>query len=584
MAISLIQKERYSQSYKLTPLMMAGNLLTSPVLVALMWDIIPHQALLIWLVVIFIACFLTIILFFRLKPLFKDISTIPDIAMYYQIPLVFGIIWGAAGYLFFTPESIAHTAFLVVFLFGMASGAVNALSSLWLAYAALAVPMLLPLAFQLFNHGHLHSIYLGLTVLTFLFMMLGLSRWTYHMISDSLKIRYENIVLLKDLEKKREQALKASQDKSRFLAAANHDLRQPVHAISLLTSALSAEVSTQRGKKILSRVNNSNEVILDLLNSLLEISRLDADIIKPDIKPINLKHFVSNLVNEFQPFAEEGGLELRSHACQVWVKSDPVLLATIMRNLIQNAIRYTSLGKIVITCRKRNHKIHLQVWDTGKGIAEEHQELIFAEFQQLYNPERDQNKGLGLGLAICRRITALLKISLQLKSTLGKGSVFTLELVEMSAEEIQQSHNAQSVEANSAPAIDTADNISNAVFLIIDDNEDILDAMTSLLEGWGSKVLCADSVESAEETARSSSEKVDAIIADYRLRENTTGVDAINAFHKLVDYHAVAVLITGDTAPDRMREVSSHGLPVLNKPVKSTHLKSALGRLLRMAS
>ncbi|MEE9326505.1 MAG: hybrid sensor histidine kinase/response regulator [Cocleimonas sp.] len=579
--ISLIQKERYLQSYRLTPLMMAANLITSPALVAVMWDVISHQTLLIWLAVIYISCFLTLVLFFKLRPLFKDLSTIPDIGMYTQLPFAFGIIWGAAGYLFFTPDSTTHIAFLVIFLFGMASGAINALSSLWSAYAALAIPMLLPLTYQLFNSSEAQSNYLGLIVVTFLMSMLGISLWTYYVISNSLSIRYENIGLLKDLEKEKELALKASKDKSKFLAAANHDLRQPIHAISLLSSALTQEVSTDKGKEILTRINSANEVLLELLNSLLEISRLDAKIITPDIKPIDIQQFIKDMVLEFQPFAQENGIELRSHTYQFWVKSDPVLLATIVRNLIQNAIRYTHQGKVLISCRQRKHKIHLQVWDTGKGIAEKDQEKIYAEFQQLHNPERDQNKGLGLGLAICKRTCKLLGIPLRLKSQLGKGSVFTLELEELTQQEaVKELHDLNEIN----PPINIADNINNAVFLIIDDNTDILHAMTTLLEGWGSKVICAEDIESVKEIAKNHHGKVDAIIADYRLRKNTTGVQAIDAFHQQVDYHAVAILITGDTAPERMREVSSHGLPVLNKPVNSAHLKSALGRLLRMRS
>ncbi len=580
-SISLIQKERYLQSYRLTPLMMASNLITSPVLVAMMWDVISHQTLLIWLAVIYVSCLLTLVLFFKLKPLFKDLSTIPDIGMYTQLPLAYGIIWGAAGYLFFTPESTTHIAFLVIFLFGMASGGINALSSLWSAYAALAIPMLLPLAYQLFKSTAVQSNYLGLIVLTFLFVMLGISFWTYHVISNSLSIRYENIGLLKDLEKKKEQALKASKDKSKFFAAANHDLRQPVHAISLLSSALSQEVSTDRGKQILSRINSANGVLLELLNSLLEISRLDAKIIKPDIKPIDLQQFINDMVLEFQPFAQQNEIELRTRICPFWVNSDPALLATVIRNLLQNAIRYTNKGKVLISCRKRKNKMLLQVWDTGKGIAEKDQEIIYAEFQQLHNPERDQNKGLGLGLAICKRTCHLLRIPLQLKSQLGKGSVFTLELKMATEQETKQ---RQLELQEKSPLINDADNISNAIFLVIDDNTDILQAMTTVLEGWGSKVICAADIQATQEIAKTYDGKIDAIIADYRLRENTTGVQAIDAFHRQVDYQAVAILITGDTAPERMREVSSHGLPVLNKPVNSVHLKSALGRLLRMAS
>ncbi len=576
----LIQLERYAISYKLTPLMMLANFLTAPVLVALMWDAVPHNVLNAWLAVVIIACVLTMIFYFYLKPFFKELSTVPDKLFYYQLPLFFGFIWGAAGFFFFTPDSIPHMLFLIIFLFGMTSGAVTALSSLWFAYIALVVPTLLPFTARLFLEGQTNSTLLGITNFIFLLIMIALSKLTYDSIGSSLKIRYENINLLKDLERQKNKAIEASKDKSRFLSAASHDLRQPVHSLSLLTSAIEPEISTDKGQKILSQIGVANDVMLNLLNSLLDISKLDADIIEAKLDTVDTQKIIHNVMGEFQLLAEENGLELRSHAPQYFVKSDPVLLEDILRNLLQNAIRYTPKGKILVACRKRQDKVLIQVWDTGNGIAPEHQELIFAEFQQLQNPERDQNKGLGLGLAICRRLVGLIGGSLSLKSRLGYGSVFSLELPAITDPIEIKKH---TITINKLVSKKTKQfGFNQATILVIDDNKIVLNAMKNILESWDcKKIILANSIESTVKIAENHQGKIDAIIADYRLRENTTGVDAMNAFYKHVDYKPARVLITGDTSPERMQEITAHGIPVLHKPVKSAHLKTALGSMLR---
>jgi signal transduction histidine kinase/CheY-like chemotaxis protein len=462
----------------------------------------------------------------------------------------------------------------------MSSGAVNALSAIWLSYAALAIPILIPFTFRLFQHGYAHDTFLGLLVLTFLGVMLLISYMSQKSISQTLKIRYENTNLLEKLRIQTNQAQTANQDKSRFLAAASHDLRQPVHSLSLLSSAISPEIHTDRGKKILSQIGNANDTMLSLLNSLLDMSKLDAGIVKADIQPFNLQTIINSLVDEFMPIANQNGLQLRSRTCPFMVESDPVLLQNIMRNLLQNAIRYTKSGKVLIACRKRKDTINIQVWDTGKGIAKADQEIIFAEYQQLHNPERDQNKGLGLGLSICRRLAKLLNIQIKLRSVVSKGSVFCLEIPLL----------PKSISFASQPLAPTTSSntallnpLEGAIILVIDDNESVLEAMSSLLKNWGCQIITADSVETSIKVAKTHKSRIDAIIADYRLRNNTTGIEAIDAFSQTAKVEIPSIIITGDTAPERMQEITSHGLPVLHKPVKEAHLKSVMGRLLRMS-
>ncbi len=556
--------------------MMLANILASPILVALMWDVVPHNNLLLWLSIVYIASTLVFILYLYLRPSFKNVDTIPAQPIYILLPLLFGVIWGAAGFFFFTTGTVTHTAYLIIFLFGMASGAVNVLSPLWTSYISLAVPVLLPFIVRLFLQGYTHNLLIGATLLSFLIVMLIISKMTETSIVDSLKMRYENRNLLISLKEQSSKAEKANTEKSRFLAAASHDLRQPVHSLTLLANAIEPEIKTKRGKEILTQINNANETMLNLLHSLLDISKLDAGIIKPERSNISLSHFVNSLVDEFQPHAQESQLELRSYCSEsLFTYSDPVLLKTITRNLLQNAFRYTKSGKILLNCRKRNSKILLQVWDTGRGIEDHQQEIIFAEYQQLNNPERDQNKGLGLGLSICRRLSKLLDIKLTLNSQIKKGSVFTLELPSV----IQT--NKKTTSDNSYQKATFYKPLDGSTILVIDDNKSVLDAMSSLLESWNCIVLTANSVEEVIRMTKNNKKRINAIIADYRLTNNTTGVEAIDAFNERVSYSTPSILITGDTAPERMREATSHGLPVLHKPIKEPHLKAVISRLLR---
>lgn len=587
----LIRKERYRLLHELTPIMMLANILASPLLVLLMRNVIPHGTLFIWYAVLNVACLGTLFIYYYLRPYFKNFDTIPTSkVLYYSLPFIFGVIWGSTSYFFYTPDSLVHTAYLVIFLFGFASGSISALSAVWGSYAALAIPILLPFAIQQILHGDEENLYLGMVFLVFQAVLILISKVTNSFISKSIKTRYENIGLLDDLKKQTEEANKANRDKSRFLAAASHDLRQPIHSLSLLKTAIEPEVQTKRGKKILSHISAANDAMLNLLNSLLDISKLDAEVIEPHIQPVYLDDLVENLFSEFQPIAEENSLVLKRRHCPFYVATDPVLLATIIRNLLQNAIRYTPNGKVLLACRKRQGKIILQVWDTGNGIAKEDQELIFAEFQQLQNPERDQNKGLGLGLAICKRLSVMLGIPLKLSSVLGKGSVFSLEFEPLSEKAVKDFLDKKAQKANSTTM--TRTNFKGCVVLVIDDNQSVLDAMKSLLDSWGCTVLTADGVEQTEAIAKSRSKsyaknqanKVDAIIADYRLRNNTVGTDAIRVFNSISEQPAAAMLITGETSPERMKEVSSHGLPVLHKPIKAPQLKIVLARLLRLSS
>lgn len=257
--------------------------------------------------------------------------------------------------------------------------------------------------------------------------LLGFGHVTYAPDGTPLKIVGLNIEIT-HLKRAEEEARAASRAKSAFLAAASHDLRQPVQAILLLTSVLSARLSGHPAEPLVANIEASLGALQQLLSALLDISRLDAGVVIPHIRPIPLYDILDRLHGEYGLPAAERGLVLRTVPSQAWIRTDPLLLERILRNLIENALRYTEHGKILIGCRHRGGAVRLYVMDTGIGIAREHQEAVFQEFFQVGNPERDREKGLGLGLSIVKGLCALLGHRLTLESNPGRGTSFVIEL------------------------------------------------------------------------------------------------------------------------------------------------------------
>jgi CheY-like chemotaxis protein/anti-sigma regulatory factor (Ser/Thr protein kinase) len=278
----------------------------------------------------------------------------------------------------------------------------------------------------------------------------------------------------------------------------------------------------------------------------------------------------NKIESELAAQADEKGIVYRTRETRVAVRSDPSLVELILRNLVSNAIRYTERGGLLVACRQHGKQAVLEVWDTGIGIAPEQQKEVFKEFHQLGNPERDRHKGLGLGLAIAQGLANALKHELSLSSTPHRGSVFRLSLP---------------VSTAPLPIEPTLTNkrkmqLLNARVLVIDDDEAVLAGMYHLLNDWGCICDMAETIEEAISLA--GAHTPDVIVSDYRLRDLRTGVDAIEAIRNLLEKSLPALLITGDTAPDRLREAQASGIPLLHKPVLPSHLYRSLVAVLEV--
>ena len=288
-------------------------------------------------------------------------------------------------------------------------------------------------------------------------------------------------------EQAREAAEEANVAKSRFLAAAGHDLRQPLHALGFFVDALQEQSLPPDGRVVVNNIRRSVDAMEDLFNSLLDVSRLDAGIVRPRIATIALAPLMERVRLEYDPVAPQKDLSLIVARNSLFVRSDPVLLERIMRNLVANAVRYTDRGRVILGARRDAHSVRIEVWDSGRGIPKDKHREIFQEFRQLDNPQRDRRKGLGLGLAIVERLVKLLDHPLELRSQLGKGSVFAVTVPRGRREEFVPG------EADGQIVVDR--DVANSLILVVDDEPDVRDSMLALLGRWRCEVVVAESCE-----------------------------------------------------------------------------------------
>jgi two-component system, sensor histidine kinase len=379
-----------------------------------------------------------------------------------------------------------------------------------------------------------------------------------------------------DLQEQKEVAERASLAKSQFLAAASHDLRQPVHALGLFVSALRAVPGLPTAAlRILDRMELSTAAMSDLFSAILDISRLDAGVVDVRRQAFALQPLLDRICQDFAEEAADKSIVLHQQATGAVVFSDPHLVERILRNLVSNAIRHSDQGRVVVGCRKRGKAVRLEVWDTGAGITPENQQRIFQEYVQLHNPERDRTRGLGLGLAIVRRLSELLDCELSLRSHVGRGSCFSICLP--LAAEVSPVSSLAATEVSHVIA-------EGALILVIDDEVAVREAMDALLTGWGYSVLTAASGDEALTEIDQGKVCPRIIICDYRLRGEENGITVIRRLQAECKQPVPAVLISGDTAEDRLIEARASGLELLHKPVHNSKLRAVIVNSMRVSN
>ena len=375
-----------------------------------------------------------------------------------------------------------------------------------------------------------------------------------------------------ELREKKEEAESATLAKSRFLAAASHDLRQPTHALGLFVTRLGQLTHDAQAIDLVANMDLAVQAMRELLDALLDISRLDAGAVPVHLQAFALNDVFDQLKVELALMAAEKGLSLRVRPCNVWVMSDPVQIHRILLNLLSNALRYTHAGSVLLACRGKGEdgSAWIEVWDTGIGIAEEHQEAIFKEFYQVGNPERERSKGLGLGLNIVQRTARLLGHPLQLCSRSGQGSRFRIELPLTAPGAMPDRRGPGRRES--------LDELVGLVVLVVEDDDLARAALVNLLTSWGATVAEAPSLAVALEQLQRGLQPA-LIISDYRLPGQENGIQAVLRLRLAAEREIPACLISGDTDPDLMQAAKVAGLTLMHKPVRPAKLRSLIGHL-----
>ena len=365
-------------------------------------------------------------------------------------------------------------------------------------------------------------------------------------------------------------AEQASQAKMRFLASASHDLRQPIHSLGLNVYAMRSWIKYPEVAKILGEIESAVGAMERMFNSLLDLSRLSSGTVKPELVVMAVGELQQELDSLFGAATRSKGLDLRIHPCRRYIRSDPVLLRKILHNLVANAVRYCERGGILIGCRQRGSGLRIEIWDTGPGIRKEELASIFVEFVRLGRQGSKDDRGLGIGLAIAREAAQVLGHELAAQSRPGRGSCFSVTLPL-----------AKELPAQAARAPLTKDRVEGAFVVVIDDDQEVLDAMRRLLESWGCHAVLALSGAAACELLGHHQRIPDLLLCDYELASGETADDAVRRIHDEIWPDIPVLIVTATGLAGDLAEATAGGYRVLRKPLAPSILRTAMNEALR---
>ncbi len=480
-----------------------------------------------------------------------------------------GLHWGVSAWIYLDPQDPELFVFLSAVYLGIVASTIPSMAArpfIWLAYS-LSIFLFAFTKFAFLQEWNMLALILVGQFINTL-VSFNLSRQIKHSITQDLR----NEELLEEVNQAKEKAENANLTKSKFMASATHDLRQPLHVQSVLLEVLNLHLKNDDLKKIVGKIAKSNLALTNLFNSLLEISQLDAGTLKTNLSHQNLNKLCQNLFEEYQILAHLKGLEFNLEQEECTVISDPILLNRILSNLLSNALKFTQTGSISITIKNKSDKIEISIYDTGIGIDSSEHENVFNEYVQIGNQERDRSQGIGLGLALVSRLCQLLHHEIKLTSQLSKGCEFKLILAK------GEQSNIVTVDMNINQS-----QIKNTQILLIDDEKDIIEAMTLMLTNWGAKVKGMLSIDEALTDIKDNNYAPELIISDYRLKNNDNGLDGLTLIQKKLGRTIPSLIITGDTDPELLEKIKKENLYILHKPVKIPSLKKAINILLKQS-
>jgi signal transduction histidine kinase/ActR/RegA family two-component response regulator len=486
--------------------------------------------------------------------------------------VVYGVSWGALAWVTSDKTELSINILMLAVLAIVLSQAVAVLSPVISIFIAFMLAITLAMLVHLWWINDLNYTALATPGFLYLIIVLWQARNSAAAARAAIVLGFENEDLAILANTARFEAEQANQIKAQFLAAASHDLRQPVHAQGLFLEILGGTELTTYQSKVLASARLASRASSEMLNALLDFSRIEAGVLEPHVEPFQLQVMLHKIEHALASRADAKNMLYRSRETMAWVRSDPNLVEIILHNLVSNAICYTDSGGVLIGCRRRGDFVAVEVWDTGIGIDASQQQSIFREFHQLGNAERDRRKGLGLGLAVAQGLAKVLGHELSLSSRPGRGSVFRLILPSSVA----------GVLRDDSAHVFGPQSLNGMHVLTIDDDEDVLLGMTDLLGSWGCTVDAANSIAQALALAQQRPPAI--VISDYRLRAQRTGVQAVAVMRALLGQDLPALLISGDTAPERLRDALASGIPLMHKPVRPAHLFQVLAQIVNQPS
>lgn len=531
---------------------------------ALMWNKFDSNQLLIWLFIALIPSTLSIPTKYFINLDSPSFTMKKWLISRLILTFFIGLSWGMMPVFFFVYDDIWYIAIMVAIYTGYVSGALAVSATFQSMLVCFVLSITIPFTGAMFYYGgEVYSAIGGLCIF-YIIAILYVSGDSTKLFIESMRRQYENEILVAQLANEKQAVEQAVKAKDRFLASASHDLRQPLNAMRLFVEALVPMQRETLGTEILAKLRKSLKSLNSMLHSLLDISKLDAKVIDNKPTHVALKIMVAQLCDEYKEKAPEIEFEFDvSEDTTVFV--DANILHRILRNLIDNAVKYTTQGKISVLAKPYGDKnLSIYIIDTGIGIPEDKLSIVFDEYEQLHNPERNREKGLGLGLSIVKRLCSIANIDLELRSKLGVGTEVRLLMI-----------NGMPL-SEELPASNTDSNLLGKCVLVVDDEEDILLAMQHLLSGWGCQVVAADCTHTALKELSLSQQVPDLIVSDLRLRDGEDGDELIELVRQEYNKDIPSVLVTGDTAPDRIKRIKESGLTVIFKPLEPDDLYQAL--------
>ncbi len=560
----LVRADQLRAHYAQIPTMAAAQTTGALFTAWVLWDVVDRRYLLIGIGLLVLLSAARLLIqrgYFRQEG--TDASALHWRVLAVGGSLISGCIWGAAAPLLYPPQQLEYRVFLVVLMTMLPVIPVAALAAYLPAFYAYALPCLGPFIFTLALRDNRPEHMAALLLAMMLAAMLVFAHRYSRSLGDAIRLRLQ-------LAGKSDALQQAVEHKTRFIATASHDLRQPVHAMGLFLEVLrrDGEQAALRDESI-GHLEASQRNLRAMLGNMLDLSKLDAAVVQPRRRDFAIGTLLQRLVVEFAPLAARKQLGLRCRPSALHLHTDPALLERIVRNLLSNALRYTERGTVLLVCRRHGATARLQVIDTGVGIAADQHAAVFEAFDRSGRATRLDSEGLGLGLAIVQQMAGLLGHPLQLSSVVGRGSAFSVDVPLATAAPTLADGEAAGAGAEAPP-------MPPARVLILDDDEAVCAGTSRLVEQWGHRAIVCCSLEEALAATGPDSPTPDVLLADYRLAGGHDGLAAVAEIQRRLPHPLAVILITGDTAPQRIRVAYAAGHFLLHKPVDPQRLRACM--------